>query len=61
MENVERVSFVVVVIGADRIETAQHWEVEAFLRGDLIADAVMEFSNKHGVEVERVVVRPIAS
>ena len=61
MENTEHVSFVIVVIGADHVETAQHWEVEAFQRGDLIADAVVAFSNKHGVAIDRVIVRPINS
>ena len=61
MENIEHISFVIVVIGADHIEATQHWEVEAFRRGDLIADAVVAFRNKHGVEIERVIVRPIDS
>ena len=61
MENIEHVSFVVVVIGADHVEATQHWEVEAPRRGDLIADAVVAFCNKHGVEIERVIVRPIDS
>ena len=60
MENVEHVSFVVVVIGADdRVEATQYWEAEDFRKGDYIADAVVAFSNKHGVAIERVIIRPI--
>ena len=61
MENIEYVSFVVVVIGAGHVEATQHWEAEAPRCGDLIADAVVAFSNKHGEVIDRVIVRPIDS
>ena len=57
----ENVSFVVVVIGADRVEVAQYWEAEAPRMWDYVADAVVAFSNKHGVAIDRVIVRPINS
>ena len=57
----ENVSFVIVIIGADHVEATQYWEAEASRRGDLIADAVVAFSNKHGVGIDRVIVRPINS
>ena len=55
------VSFVIVVVGADHVEATQHWEVEAPRRGDLIADAVVAFCDKHGAVIDRVIVRPIDS
>ena len=58
---IEYVSFVIVVIGADHIEVAQYWEAEASRMGDYIADAVVAFCNKHGVAIDRVIVRPIDS
>ena len=58
MEN-EYVSFVIVVIGGDHVEVSQHWEAEAAQKPDYIADAVVAFSNKHGIAIERVIVRPI--
>lgn len=58
----ENVSFVIVVIGADdRVEVSQYWEAAAFRKFDYIADAVVTFSNKHGVAIDRVIVRPINS
>ena len=61
MENVERVSFVIVIIGEERVEVTQYWETAAFRKFDYIADAVVAFSNKHGVAIDRVIVRPINS
>ena len=61
MENVENVSFVIVVIGADHVEVAQYWEAEPSRKLDYIADAVVAFSNKHGTAIERVIVREIDS
>ena len=61
MENVENVSFVIVVIGDDRVEVAQYWEAELSRKLDYIADAVVAFSNKHGVAIDRVIVREIDS
>ena len=61
MENIEHVSFVVVIIGAGHVETTPYWEAEASRRGDLIADAVVAFCDKHGVVIDRVIVRPIDS
>lgn len=61
MENIEYVSFVIVVIGDDHIEATQYWEAEASRRFDCVADAVVAFSNKHGVAIDRVLVRPIDS
>ena len=61
MENVEHVSFVIVVIGDDRVEVSQYWEAAAFRKFDYIADSVVAFSNKHGVAIEGVIVRPIHS
>ena len=61
MENIEHVSFVIVVIGADHVEATQYWEAEASRRWDYVADAVVAFSNKHGVGIDRVIVRPINS
>ena len=55
------VSFVIVVIGADHVEAFQYWEAEASQKFGYIADAVVAFSNKHGVAIERVIVRPINS
>ena len=50
----------VVVIGAGmRVEATQYWEAEDSRKFDYIADAVVAFSNKHGVAIERVIVRPI--
>lgn len=59
MENLEHVSFVVVVIGEERVEATQYWELEASLTGDRIADAIVAFSNKHGVAIRQVIIRPI--
>ena len=60
MENIEHVSFVIVVIGAGmRVEATQYWEAEDSRKFDYIADAVVAFSNKHGVAIERVIIRPI--
>ena len=59
MENVKRVSFVIVVIGDDRVEATQYWEAEASQKLDYIADAVVAFSDKYGVAIEGVIVRPI--
>ena len=61
MENVEHVSFVIVVIGADHVEATQYWEAEPSQKLEYIADAVVAFSNKHGVAIDRVIVRPIDS
>ena len=61
MENSETVSFVIVVIGDDRVEASQYWEADAFRKFDYIADAVVAFSNKHGVAIDRVLIRPINS
>ena len=61
MENVEHVSFVVVIIGDDHVEVFQYWEAELSQKFDYIADAVVAFSNKHGVAIDRVIVRPINS
>lgn len=61
MENVEYVSFVIVVIGDGYVEVFQYWEAEVSKRFDYIADAVVAFSNKHGVVIERVIIRPIHS
>ena len=61
MENIEHVSFVIVVIGADHIEATQYWEVEAFRKFDYVADTVAAFCDKHGVAIDRVIVRPINS
>ena len=61
MENVEHVSFVIVVIGADHVEATQYWEAEPSQKLEYIADAVVAFSNKHGVAIDRVIVRPINS
>ena len=61
MENVEHVSFVIVVIADDRVEVAQYWEADAAQKPDYIADAVVAFSNKHGTAIERVIVREIDS
>lgn len=62
MENAEKnVSFVIVVIGDAHVEASQYWEAEASKRFDYIADAVVAFSNKHGVVIDRVIVRPIHS
>ena len=61
MENVENVSFVIVVIGADRVEVAQYWEADAARKPDYIADMVVAFSNKHGTAIQRVIVREIDS
>ena len=61
MENIEHVSFVIVVIGADHVEATQYWEAETSRKFDYVADAVVAFSNKHGVAIERVIVRPINS
>ena len=55
------VSFVIVVIGDDHVEATQYWEAEPSRKFDYIADAVVAFSNKHGVAIERVIVRPIDS
>ena len=55
------VSFVIVVIGGDHVEATQYWEAEDSRKGDYIADAVVAFSNKHGVAIERVIIRPINS
>ena len=57
----ENVSFVIVIIGADHVETFQYWEAEACRKFDYIANAVVAFSNKHGVAIERVIVRPLNS
>ena len=57
----ENVSFVIVVIGADHVEVSQYWEAEPSQKFNYIADAVVAFSNKHGVAIERVIVRPIDS
>lgn len=59
MENIEHVSFVIVVIGDDRVEAYQYWEAAAFRKFDYIADAVVAFSNKHGIAIDRVLVRQI--
>ena len=61
VENIKNVSFVVVVIGADRVEVAQYREAEASRMRDYIADAVVAFCNKHGTAIDRVIVRPINS
>ena len=61
MENIEHVSFVIVIVGAEHVEATQYWEAEASKREGYIADAVVAFSNKHGVAIERVIVRPIDS
>ena len=61
MENVKHISFVIVVIGDDRVEVAQYWEADAAQKPDYIADAVVAFSNKHGTAIERVIVREIDS
>ena len=61
MENVEQVSFVIVIIGGDHVEVSQYWEAVASQKYDYIADAVVAFCNKHGVAIERVIVRPINS
>ena len=61
MENIEHVSFVIVVIGGAHVEATQHWEAEESRKWDLIADAVVAFSNKHGAEIARVIIRPIDS
>lgn len=62
MENAEKnVSFVIVVIGDGHVEASQYWKAEASKRFDYIADAVVAFSNKHGVVIDRVIVRPIHS
>ena len=62
MENVPFViSFVIVVIGADHVEATQYWEAEPSQKLEYIADAVVAFSNKHGVAIDRVIVRPINS
>lgn len=57
----ENTSFVVVVIGEEAVEVSQYWEVPAYQKFDLIADAVAAFSNQHGVcdAIMRVIVRPI--
>ena len=59
MENLETVSFVIVVIGDAYVEASQYWEADAFRKFDYIADAVVAFSNKHGTAIDRVIVRPI--
>ena len=61
MENAENknISFVVVVIGADHVEATPYWEAEASRRFEYVADAVAAFCNKHGVAIDRVIVRPI--
>lgn len=61
MENVEHVSFVIVIVGDDRVEVSQYWEAAAFRKFDFIADAVVAFSNKHGIAIDRVIVRSIDS
>ena len=61
MENVEYVSFAIVVIGDDHVEVAQYWEADAARKPDYIADMVVAFSNKHGTAIERVIVREIDS
>lgn len=58
MEN-EYVSFVIVIVGDDRVEVTQYWEAAASQKFDYIADAVVAFCNKHGVAIDRVIVRPI--
>ena len=55
----ERISFVVVVVGGDCIEVCQCWEAEASRKCDFIADAVAAFCSKHGVVIDRVLIRPI--
>lgn len=61
MEDVEHVSFVIVIVGDDRVEVYQYWEAAAFRKFDFIADAVVAFSNKHGIAIDRVIVRSINS
>ena len=61
MENVEYVSFAIVVIGDGHVEVAQHWEADAAQKPDYIADMVVAFSNKHGIPIQRVIVREINS
>ena len=61
MENVEYVSFAIVVIGDGHVEVAQYWEADAARKPDYIADMVVAFSNKHGTAIERVIVREINS
>ena len=61
MANIEYVSFVIVVIGADHVEATQYWEAEASQKFDYVADAVVAFCNKHGVAIDRVIVRLINS
>ena len=61
MENVEYVSFAIVVIGDGHAEVAQYWEADAAQKPDYIADMVVAFSNKHGTAIERVIVREINS
>ena len=59
MENIEHVSFVIVVIGVDgQVEATQYWEAEEFKREEYIADAIVTYSNRHGA-IKRVIVRPI--
>lgn len=57
----ENISFVVVVIGGDRVEATQYWEAPADQKCDYIASAVVAFCNEHGVAIERVIIRPINS
>ena len=52
----ENISFVIVVIGGDRVEATTYWEAEVSRKFDYIADAVVAF-HKHGVAVDRVIVR----
>ena len=61
MENIEYISVAIVIFGEDRVEVSQHWETPASQMFDHIADAVVAFSNKHGVAIDRVIVRPIDS
>ena len=55
------VSFVVVIIGGACVEATQYWEAEESRKFDYIADAIVAFSNKHGVAIDRVLIRPIDS
>ena len=57
----KHISFVIVVIGGDHVEATQYWEAEPSQKLEYIADAVVAFSNKHGVAIDRVIVRPINS
>ena len=57
----ENISFVVVIVGGDNIEVYQYWEAPAPKLCEYVADAVVAFCNKHGVAIDRTIVRSIDS